>query len=57
VGGRGRRRAAAVVGQHRYALDEYSWEIPEGGVAGTIALDGAAQCRGWLGLGVASCAG
>lgn len=21
-----------LVGQHRYALDEYSWEIPEGGV-------------------------
>ena len=22
-----------LVGQHRYSLDEYSWEIPEGGVA------------------------
>ena len=22
-----------LVGQHRYALDDYSWEIPEGGVA------------------------
>jgi 8-oxo-dGTP pyrophosphatase MutT (NUDIX family) len=22
-----------LVGQHRYTLDEYSWEIPEGGVA------------------------
>jgi 8-oxo-dGTP pyrophosphatase MutT (NUDIX family) len=22
----------ALVGQHRYTLDEYSWEIPEGGV-------------------------
>ncbi len=21
-----------LVGQHRYALDEYSWEVPEGGV-------------------------
>jgi 8-oxo-dGTP pyrophosphatase MutT (NUDIX family) len=32
----------ALVGQHRYALDRYSWEIPEGGVpAGESALDGA----------------
>jgi 8-oxo-dGTP pyrophosphatase MutT (NUDIX family) len=23
-----------LVGQHRYALDEYSWEVPEGGVPG-----------------------
>jgi 8-oxo-dGTP pyrophosphatase MutT (NUDIX family) len=31
-----------LVGQHRYALDRYSWEIPEGGVpAGESALDGA----------------
>ncbi|MEP6637859.1 MAG: NUDIX hydrolase [Chloroflexota bacterium] len=31
-----------LVGQHRYALDEYSWEIPEGGVpAGEIPLEGA----------------
>jgi 8-oxo-dGTP pyrophosphatase MutT (NUDIX family) len=31
-----------LVGQHRYALDLYSWEIPEGGVpAGESALDGA----------------
>jgi ADP-ribose pyrophosphatase len=31
-----------LVGQHRYALDEYAWEIPEGGVpAGETALDGA----------------
>lgn len=31
-----------LVGQHRYALDTYSWEIPEGGVpAGEPALDGA----------------
>jgi 8-oxo-dGTP pyrophosphatase MutT (NUDIX family) len=29
VGGDGR---ILLVGQHRYALDEYSWEIPEGGV-------------------------
>ena len=30
-----------LVGQHRYALDAYSWEIPEGGVpAGETALDG-----------------
>jgi 8-oxo-dGTP pyrophosphatase MutT (NUDIX family) len=33
---------ALLVGQHRYALDEYAWEIPEGGVpAGESALDGA----------------
>jgi 8-oxo-dGTP pyrophosphatase MutT (NUDIX family) len=31
-----------LVGQHRYTLDGYSWEIPEGGVpAGETALDGA----------------
>lgn len=31
-----------LVGQHRYALDRYSWEIPEGGVpAGESAIDGA----------------
>jgi 8-oxo-dGTP pyrophosphatase MutT (NUDIX family) len=31
-----------LVGQHRYALDRYSWEIPEGGVpAGESALAGA----------------
>jgi 8-oxo-dGTP pyrophosphatase MutT (NUDIX family) len=31
-----------LVGQHRYALDAYSWEIPEGGVpVGEPALDGA----------------
>ena len=31
-----------LVGQYRYALDQYSWEIPEGGVpAGESALDGA----------------
>jgi len=31
-----------LVGQHRYPLDEYSWEIPEGGVdAGETLLDGA----------------
>ncbi|MFL5687457.1 MAG: NUDIX domain-containing protein [Chloroflexota bacterium] len=30
-----------LVGQHRYALDAYSWEIPEGGVPdGETALDG-----------------
>ena len=30
-----------LVGQHRYALDELSWEIPEGGVpSGEGALDG-----------------
>jgi 8-oxo-dGTP pyrophosphatase MutT (NUDIX family) len=31
-----------LVGQHRYTLDEVSWEIPEGGVpAGESVLDGA----------------
>jgi 8-oxo-dGTP pyrophosphatase MutT (NUDIX family) len=31
-----------LVGQYRYALGRYSWEIPEGGVpAGESALDGA----------------
>jgi 8-oxo-dGTP pyrophosphatase MutT (NUDIX family) len=31
-----------LVGQHRYALDPYSWEIPEGGVPdGESAIDGA----------------
>jgi 8-oxo-dGTP pyrophosphatase MutT (NUDIX family) len=31
-----------LVGQHRYALDQYSWEVPEGGVpAGETALEGA----------------
>jgi ADP-ribose pyrophosphatase len=31
-----------LVGQHRYALDAYSWEIPEGGVPdGEAAIDGA----------------
>jgi len=31
-----------LVGQHRYTLDAYSWEIPEGGVPATeSALEGA----------------
>jgi 8-oxo-dGTP pyrophosphatase MutT (NUDIX family) len=31
-----------LVGQHRYSLDAYSWEIPEGGVPpGESAIDGA----------------
>ena len=31
-----------IVGQHRYTLDEYSWEIPEGGCpAGEDILDAA----------------
>lgn len=31
-----------LVGQYRYALDEYSWEVPEGGVAiGESIEDGA----------------
>ena len=32
-----------LVGQHRYALDEYSWEIPEGGVDEGESLE--AGCR------------
>ena len=33
-----------LVGQHRYALDEYSWEIPEGGAeAHEVAGDAAAR--------------
>lgn len=32
-----------LVGQHRYALDEYSWEIPEGGVPEGEELE--AGCR------------
>ena len=32
-----------LVGQHRYALDEYSWEIPEGGVAVTESLEDGAR--------------
>jgi len=33
-----------IVGQYRYTLDEYSWEIPMGGVAcGTDPLAGAKQ--------------
>jgi 8-oxo-dGTP pyrophosphatase MutT (NUDIX family) len=33
-----------LVGQHRYALDEPSWEIPEGGVPATEAvLEGIAR--------------
>ena len=36
------RDRVLLVGQHRYPLDDYSWEIPEGGVpAGETALDGA----------------
>ncbi len=31
-----------LVGQHRYALDEYSWELPEGGVPdGEPMVEGA----------------
>ena len=30
-----------LVGQHRYPLDEYSWEIPEGGAAPEAMLEGA----------------
>jgi 8-oxo-dGTP pyrophosphatase MutT (NUDIX family) len=36
------RDRVLLVGQHRYTLDGYSWEIPEGGVPdGETALDGA----------------
>jgi len=30
-----------LVGQHRYPLDEYSWEIPEGGADPEAMLEGA----------------
>jgi ADP-ribose pyrophosphatase len=32
-----------LVGQHRYPLDEYSWEIPEGGVPFDEALEDGAR--------------
>src|SRR4051794_13759504 len=32
-----------LVGQHRYALDEYSWEIPEGGVEAAESLEDGAR--------------
>ena len=32
-----------LVGQHRYALDEYSWEIPEGGVEADESLEDGAR--------------
>jgi ADP-ribose pyrophosphatase len=36
------RDRVLLVGQHRYVLDAWSWEIPEGGVPdGESALDGA----------------
>jgi 8-oxo-dGTP pyrophosphatase MutT (NUDIX family) len=36
------RDRVLLVGQHRYALDAYSWEIPEGGVPdGETAVEGA----------------
>ncbi len=36
------RDRVVLVGQHRYTLDAYSWEIPEGGVPdGETALEGA----------------
>jgi 8-oxo-dGTP pyrophosphatase MutT (NUDIX family) len=36
------RDRVLLVGQHRYTLEDYSWEIPEGGVpAGETPLEGA----------------
>ena len=32
-----------LVGQHRYSLDEYSWELPEGGVGEAESLLAGAQ--------------
>ena len=50
-----------LVGQHRYTLDEYSWEIPEGGVEdGEALVEGARrelreetgyEAADWRGLG------
>lgn len=35
------RDRVLLVGQHRYTVDEYSWEIPEGGVPpGEVPLEG-----------------
>jgi 8-oxo-dGTP pyrophosphatase MutT (NUDIX family) len=44
-----------LVGQHRYPLDAYSWEIPEGGVpAGEDPLEGARrELREETGVGAA----
>jgi 8-oxo-dGTP pyrophosphatase MutT (NUDIX family) len=40
----GEAERVLLVGQHRYPLDAMSWEIPEGGVAGTeTPLDGIAR--------------
>ena len=54
------RDRIVLVGQHRYTLDAYSWEVPEGGVpAGETALEGAqrelreetgVQARTWIEL-------
>jgi 8-oxo-dGTP pyrophosphatase MutT (NUDIX family) len=46
----------ALVGQHRYTLDGWSWEIPEGGVpAGETALEGVQrELREETGLEAAS---
>jgi 8-oxo-dGTP pyrophosphatase MutT (NUDIX family) len=45
-----------LVGQHRYALDAYSWEIPEGGVpVGETTLEGAQrELREETGIAAAS---
>jgi 8-oxo-dGTP pyrophosphatase MutT (NUDIX family) len=32
-----------LVGQHRYTLDEYSWELPEGGVGDGEAMEDGAR--------------
>ncbi len=55
------RDRTVLVGQHRYTIDELSWEIPEGGVpAGESALEGAQrelqeetglQAATWLEIG------
>jgi len=44
-----------LVGQHRYAIDDYSWEIPEGGVVeGESLLEGARrELREETGFGAA----
>ena len=61
IGARDHDDRVLLVGQHRYTIDAYSWEIPEGGVpAGEDPLEGARRelreetgvvAAGWRELG------